>query len=119
MSEKTLPEIVYALRNCSATLEGKQVCDACSHQCLVQPRLEILDDAAAALSRFMWRDPKADPPPYNKRILIAREYIKGQPLIVEQGYKDVGDWWRVYGTRVKKVEAWMEMPEPPKEGELG
>ena len=117
MSKTTLRKTVDALRQCSATMDGKLACDGCFRHCLTEPRLEILDDAAAALSRFMWRDPETDPPPFNKRILVAREYIKGQPLIVEQAYKDVGDWWRVYGTRVKKIVAWMPMPEPPVKGE--
>lgn len=34
---------------------------------------------------------------------------------VEQGHRDVGDWWRVYGTRTKHVTHWMPMPEPPEE----
>ena len=33
---------------------------------------------------------------------------------VEAGQKDVGDWWRVYGTRIKTVSYWMPLPEPPK-----
>ena len=47
---------------------------------------------------------------------------KGVPVIVcreggkvEQGAKDVMDWWRVYGTRTKRVTHWMPLPEPPKE----
>lgn len=35
--------------------------------------------------------------------------------IVEQGCKDVMDWWKVYGTRTKKVTHWMPLPEPPEE----
>ena len=45
-----------------------------------------------------------------------------QPVIVcrkdgkvETGWRDVNDWWRVYGTRVKTVTHWMPLPEPPKE----
>lgn len=41
-----------------------------------------------------------------------------QPVIVcrkggkvEQGYKDVGDWWKVYGTRTKHVTYWMPLPK--------
>ena len=41
-------------------------------------------------------------------VIVCREGGK-----VEQGIKDVGDWWRVYGTRTKKVVAWMPMPKPP------
>ena len=47
---------------------------------------------------------------------------KGVPVIVcreggkvEQGARDVMDWWRVYGTRTKRVTHWMPLPEPPKE----
>lgn len=29
--------------------------------------------------------------------------------------KDVGGWWRVYGTRTKSVTHWMPMPAPPGE----
>lgn len=34
---------------------------------------------------------------------------------VEQGYRDLNGWWKVYGTRTKHVTHWMPMPEPPKE----
>ena len=47
-------------------------------------------------------------PRYGVPVIVCREGGK-----VEQGIKDVGDWWRVYGTRTKKVIAWMPMPKPP------
>lgn len=47
-----------------------------------------------------------------KRVLVCRK--NEDTPIVEQGYKDVGDWWKVYGTRTKKVTHWMPLPEPPK-----
>ena len=31
-------------------------------------------------------------------VIVCRE-IGGGEVKVEQGYKDVGDWWKVYGTR--------------------
>lgn len=34
---------------------------------------------------------------------------------VEAGQRDGGDWWRVYGTRIKTVSYWMPLPEAPKE----
>lgn len=34
---------------------------------------------------------------------------------VEAGMLDVGGWWKVYGTRTKRVTHWMPLPEPPKE----
>ena len=43
-------------------------------------------------------------------VIVCRDNGK-----VEQGYRDVGDWWKVYGTRTKKVTHWMPLPEPPKE----
>lgn len=46
-------------------------------------------------------------------VIVAREYAPGGPLKVEQGCKDVKDWWKVYGTRTKKVRYWMPLPEPP------
>lgn len=42
-------------------------------------------------------------------VLISRP--KNGKTIVEQAEKDAGDWWRIYGTRVKKVDAWMPLPE--------
>lgn len=53
------------------------------------------------------RQPKGFEP-----VLVCREVGKGS-YRVEQGHKDVGDWWKVYGTRTKKVTHWMPMPEPP------
>lgn len=118
MSKMTLRETVDGLRQCSATLEGKHVCEACFRHCLTEPRLEILDDAAAALSRFVWRDPAVEMPMLHKRVIVARETEPGQPLRVEEGYADFNGWWKVYGTRVKKIVAWMPMPEPPEKGEI-
>lgn len=47
-------------------------------------------------------------------VIVCREKRKGE-YIVEQGVKDVGDWWKVYGVRTKHVTHWMPLPEPPKE----
>ena len=43
-------------------------------------------------------------------VIVCREGGK-----VEQGYRDIGDWWKVYGTRTKKITHWMPLPEPPGE----
>lgn len=45
-------------------------------------------------------------------VIVCREKGKGE-YVVEQGFKDVGDWWKVYGTRTKNVTHWMPLPEPP------
>ena len=47
-------------------------------------------------------------------VIICREKKRGE-YIVEQGMRDVEDWWKVYGTRTKKVLFWMPMPWPPQE----
>ena len=44
-------------------------------------------------------------------VIVCREDGK-----VEQGMKDVGDWWKVYGTRTKHITHWRPLPESPKEG---
>ncbi len=46
-------------------------------------------------------------------VIVARVYEPGGPLRVEQGHKDVLDWWKVYGTRTKQVLYWMPFPDPP------
>lgn len=53
------------------------------------------------------------PEPF-KRVIVCREGLD-EP-IVEQGQLDVNGWWKVYGTRTKRVTHWMPLPEQPKEG---
>ena len=62
-----------------------------------------------------WVRPEERLPDVHKPVLVCREKEPGV-LIVEQGCKDLGDWWRVYGTRVKRIRFWMPLPEAPKEG---
>lgn len=50
------------------------------------------------------------PEPF-KRVIVARP--GEDEIIVEQGYRDVGTWWKVYGTRTKHVTHWMEFPKAP------
>ncbi|MEL4859810.1 DUF551 domain-containing protein [Pseudoflavonifractor phocaeensis] len=38
---------------------------------------------------------------------------------VECGMRDINNWWKVYGTRTKRVTYWMDLPEPPKEDDNG
>ena len=47
-------------------------------------------------------------------VIICREKKRGE-YIVEQGMRDVKDWWKVYGTRTKNVLFWMPLPCPPQE----
>lgn len=46
-----------------------------------------------------------------KPVLLCRNTPDGYK--VEQGMRDVGGWWKVYGTKVKKVDWWMPLPQPP------
>lgn len=67
------------------------------------------DDAAAG-----WISVKDKLPPYGQPVIVCRPYSKDQ-LKVEQGCLDLNGWWRVYGTRTKRVTHWMPLPQPPKE----
>ena len=67
------------------------------------------DDAAAG-----WISVKDKLPPYGQPVIVCRPYSKDQ-LKVEQGCRDLGDWWKVYGTRTKRITHWMPLPQPPKE----
>lgn len=60
-----------------------------------------------------WINAKERLPDRFRPVIVCREKAKGE-YIVEQGFKDVGDWWKVYGTRTKKVTHWMPLPAPPK-----
>ena len=53
-------------------------------------------------------------PPLGQTVIVYREYAWGE-VKVEQGCRDLGDWWKVYGTRTKRVTHWMPLPQPPKE----
>ena len=57
-----------------------------------------------------WISVKDRLPERMQPVIVCRDNGK-----VEQGYRDVGDWWKVYGTRTKNVTHWMPLPEPPKE----
>lgn len=65
--------------------------------------------------RGAWRDPVNDPPKGFVPVIVCREKAKGE-YIVEQGCKDVGDWWKVYGTRIKakSVIGWQPFPDAVK-----
>lgn len=66
-----------------------------------------------APANSVWISVKDQLPERFKPVLICREK-NGKPY-VEQGYKDVCEWWKAYGTRTKQVTHWMPLPEPPEE----
>ena len=68
--------------------------------------LENLQKAEAAIPRWISVDERL--PERFELVIVCRENGK-----VEQGCRDVKDWWKVYGTRTKKVTHWMPLPEPP------
>ena len=61
-----------------------------------------------------WISAEDELPERFQPVIICREKKRGE-YIVEQGMRDVEDWWKVYGTRTKKVIFWMPMPWPPRE----
>lgn len=85
-------------------------------------KIEACDEAyriaVAALSTQQdssgWISVEDRMPEIFRPVIVCREKGKGK-YVVEQGCKDVGDWWKVYGTRIKTVTHWMPLPEPPKE----
>ena len=65
---------------------------------------------AAEVLRDQWISVTDKLPKKFEPVIVCREDGK-----VEQGCRDVMDWWKVYGTRTKKVTNWMPLPEPPEE----
>lgn len=53
-----------------------------------------------------WISVKDQIPARMQPVIVCRKGGK-----VEQGYRDVGDWWKVYGTRTKNVTHWMPLPD--------
>lgn len=53
-------------------------------------------------------------PPLGQTVIVYREYAGGE-VKVEQGCRDLDGWWRVYGTRTKRITHWMPLPQPPQE----
>lgn len=62
-----------------------------------------------------WIDVRDKLPETFVPVIVCRKGKDGSP-IVESGYSDVNGWWRIYGTRTKRVTHWMPLPEPPEEG---
>lgn len=72
---------------------------------------ELLYAAADIIRKLTaWRDPVDDPPAQFEPVLVCRVKDPDKPPIVEQGSKEPGGWWKVYGTRVKKILGWRPMP---------
>ena len=59
-----------------------------------------------------WISPEERLPERFEPVIICRDKEKGR-MQVEQGCLEVGGWWKVYGTRVRRIAFWMPMPQPP------
>ena len=106
-NEKRLTDVNPIIRNLTAM---KSMYDAIS----LEGMIKALEDAptvdAADVLRSQWTSVKDKLPKKFEPVIVCREGGK-----VEQGCRDVMDWWKVYGTRTKKVTHWMPLPEPPEE----
>lgn len=79
--------------------EGRMVCPNCENERRNKP----MDNWISVSERL---------PKTFARVLLCRTTPSGE-VTVEQGFRDVGGTYRVYGTRCKRVTHWMPMPLPP------
>lgn len=108
-------DLIIALKHCAHASS----CEGCPleglHEKSGLPGMcadAIKHQAAEALEELTtWRDPVNDPPAQFEPVLVCRVRDPGKPPITEQGYRDLGGWWKVYGARVKKIIGWMPMPK--------
>lgn len=110
----TTDELIKALTRMKAetgSLADSLCCLGCGHEhnCGVYG-CAIIREAIERLNERRWISVKEKLPEVGERVIVARKDGK-----VEQGCKDVGDWWRVYGTRVKSITHWMPLPSSPNE----
>lgn len=101
----------------SSQIEKEENCFGRMH---LQTTVDALDIAISALRAQEenpfggWISVEDELPERFQPVIICREKKRGE-YIVEQGMRDVKDWWKVYGTRTKNVLFWMPMPWPPRE----
>ena len=58
-----------------------------------------------------WRPVTPKEPPLYEPVILCR--IRDGKLVSEAGTRERDGWWKVYGTRVKKILCWQPMPTPP------
>lgn len=106
--EEAVQETTECFEQCSPTLQEELI-----------KQKEVFELALTALRSMPettkpgWISVKERLPERFEPVLVCREK-NGSPY-VEQGHKDVGEWWKVYGTRTKHITHWMPLPEPPEE----
>ena len=59
-----------------------------------------------------WVSVKERLPDIGAPVIVCREQDKGR-FVVEQGYRRLNGFWKVFGANTKRVTHWMPMPEPP------
>lgn len=92
---------------------GSLACLGCGHEhgCSLHG-CAILREAADALERVpAWIGVDERLPEVFVPVIVCRNNGK-----VEAGMRDMGGWWKVYGTRTKRVTHWMPLPEAPGKG---
>lgn len=97
-------------KTCNSNCPYIGLAESCRGQ-LVHDALAYIRQLEAQTQKWISVEERL-PDPF-ERVLVAR---KGkEELVVDWGFRDVGIWWKVYGTRTKNVFFWMPLPEPPKE----
>lgn len=79
---------------------------------LKRDAFELINQLESAQPKWISVDDKL--PDGFKTVIVCREIKKGT-LKVEQGYRNSNGWWRLYGSGLKRVTHWIELPKPPKE----
>lgn len=110
--EEAIKRFEYKLKAAIAVLDSGFGTHPGENDRLYRERKEMAQLALAALreqEERRWIPVTERLPDPFERVIVCRDDGK-----VEQGCKDVRDWWKVYGTRTKQVTHWMPLPEPPR-----
>ena len=75
---------------------------------------QVASCSKSAASCSKWIGVEEQPPKFGVPVILARPQPGGKYKI-EQGYRDTGGWWKIYGSLVKRVSHWQPLPKPPKE----
>ena len=104
-------ELISTLRNTPTRSKRKLLDEAADLIENQQNHIAALMQANDAL-RPRWIPVEERLPEAFVPVIVCREGAPGV-RIVEQGHRDVGCWWKVYGTRTKHVTHWLPLPAGP------
>ncbi len=94
--------------------DARETLASVSHGSILAKEATALREAAEMLKAApAWVSVEDRLPEVDQPVIVCREVRKGE-CVVEQGQRDVKDWWKVYGRRTKRVTHWMSLPKPPK-----